>query len=176
MSNVIVEIDASEFENLLTRLQERVGQNGLRSFLAIKALREVRHRIEARFAMEGDDATGKWEQLAWMTQRIRAFQGFSPRHPINVRTGAMRRHLLTSFRINAMGGSGATLVVPGNDGNATMNAKVAMAQQGGWTRQSNRFGGPNRHVPARPVLGVSERDADKVGDLMLDWIRSGISI
>ncbi len=173
MTGFVVEVDAQEVDALLARVNERVSQPGLLSFLVVKALPEMRHRMEARFGQEGDDASGKWPSLAFATGRIRAHLGFGSHHPINVRTGSMRRHVMSSFRVGTFGSKGAQLNIPGTSGNRLMANKLRTAQQGGYTKQSGNKAGPNRPVPARPILAVSERDAVTLNDNLLAWIRAG---
>lgn len=115
----------------------------------------LRRRTEERFASEGDDISGKWQSLAPATAVIREGKGFPGEHPINVRTGEMKRHLLDSPPRVAVHGIGATLWSPGDEGAGDVANKVKTAQLGGVTPEG-------RPVPARPVLGVGPQDLEAV--------------
>lgn len=172
---LIVDVDSSEPEELLQKLIDRLMANQLKGFLATKVFRHLSNRASQRFAAEGDDASGPWTELAYATGRIRMFRGFQPFHPINVRTGALRRHILNSFKVFGAGEGGAYLQMPGNQGTREMQSKIKVAQMGGFATQSNRATGPNRAAPPRPVLAMSNRDHDRIGNDLLDWIRAGVA-
>lgn len=159
---------------MIGKMMARLSPNELRGFLATKTFRYLSARAQARFENEGDDVTGPWAELAFMTGRIRQWHGFQPFHPINVRTGALRHHILNSFRIMQTGNV-ATLQMPGNQGNATLRSKIAVAQLGSNGAGSKRYGGPNRSAPARPVLGMNDRDALRIGSDLLEWIQLGMA-
>lgn len=112
---------------------------------------DIIERIESRFRSEGDGMSGPWRQLAPYTEEMRAAGGFGPAHPINVRTGEMKRHLLETKPDIVPTSVGVTYKTPGDAGDATMQSKIRTAQIGG---QQPGF----RDTPPRPVLGLDETD------------------
>lgn len=140
--------DSRQVDNILRSLytafeDENLGYDYLQDY-ADPILRQTE---EARFASEGDATTGPWAPLADATVAIRGGRA----HPINVRTGAMKRHIVDDPPRIAVHSLGATMWSPGNTGNSEMQSKVRIAQQGGFTPQGSA-------VPPRPVLGVGEQD------------------
>lgn len=113
----------------------------------------LRRRTAERFESEGDDISGKWESLRPNTVARRKADHFPGEHPINVRTGAMKRHLLDDMPRIAIHTLGATMWSPGSDGGSETASKVKTAQAGGTTPEG-------RPVPARPVLGVGPVDLE----------------
>lgn len=183
---VRITVDDSAVRGVIEALQQKLQPSALRGFLATRAHEELKRRAEARFENEGDDAVGSWAELAYMTGRIRSFQGYGPFHPINVRTGKLRNFVLNTFTIRELG-AGATLSMPGQASGKLMS-KFRTAQQGGYApggATKSGFGrgsasasrgesGPNRSAPARPVIGLSEIDSTVLQHELLDWIRQGI--
>lgn len=179
-------VDTSDITDTILKMQERLSPSGLKTFLITKAHRDLRRRTTARFNTEGDDATGPWAQLAFMTGRIRAFQGYGPFHPINVRTGQLRSFVLNSFTVKEQS-RGVTLMMPGA-ASGKLLSKFKQAQQGGGgkTRTSRPTvyratvqhtegdAGPNRMAPARPVLALSVTDKWTIVPDLLQWIRVGL--
>jgi hypothetical protein len=110
----------------------------------------LRKRTEERFQGEGDDVSGPWLPLAPATVLRRGSA-----HPINVRTGQMKRYLLDEPPDIVTHSLGATMWSPGRTGSRELQSKVGTAQQGGTTPEG-------RPVPPRPVLGVNENDAELI--------------
>lgn len=173
MIDVSVEVDDKEVYNLLLKLQGRTSSASMRMFLRNSVLTHLRERIGWRFSNEGDSASGTWAQLTEATGRIRATRGFSPFHPINVRTGAMKNFAMTSYRISAIGTGGAELTLPGSNMTTLMRSKIAMAQQGGSAKKRGRSFGPNRPAPPRPIYALDAIDEEIISSRLLDWIRVG---
>jgi hypothetical protein len=183
---VRVTVDDSGVRATIDMLMQRLQPSALRGFLATRAHEQLKHRAESRFENEGDDAVGSWAQLAYMTGRVRSFQGFGPFHPINVRTGQLKNFVLNTFTIREMA-SGATLSMPGQ-ASGKLLSKFRTAQQGGYApggATKSGFGrgnasatrgesGPNRSAPARPVVALSEFDSTLIQHELLDWVRQGI--
>ena len=113
----------------------------------------LRRRTETRFASEGDEISGKWLSLRPFTVSERERHGFPGEHPINVRTGEMKRHLLDSPPRAAVHTLGASMWSPGEPGAGDTANKVRIAQQGGTTPEG-------RPVPPRPVLGIGLEDLE----------------
>jgi hypothetical protein len=168
-----VTVDTAAVEEMIAKLQQKLAPASLTSFLIAKAHSELRTRAEERFAQEGDDVSGPWAELTYATGRIRSFKGFQPFTPINVRTGALKRFVLGSFTVKQQS-RGVTLMMPG-PANGDLMDKFRTAQQGSAkTRRPSRSAGPNRPTPARPVLGMNERDAEVIQHELIDWIRAGV--
>lgn len=147
----------------LGRLQRVLSPASIGAFLTTSAEQYLHNRAAQRFAHEGDDAVGQWQQLAFATQNIRSSQGFGAAHPINVRTGRLR-----DFIVNAPGSlqidpTGAMLTLPGSQPSGELGEKFQTAQQGKPPR-----------TPARPVLAMSATDLAGVMSLLEVFIRSGV--
>lgn len=143
--------DSRQVDNMLTSIANAFDDQ----MIAYDFLRDhvdpmLRRRTADRFASEGDEMSGPWAPLADATVRIRGSA-----HPINVRTGAMRGHLVNTPPRIVTHSLGATMWSPGPSGSVEMDKKVKTAQIGGQTPEG-------RNVPPRPVLGVDERDAELV--------------
>lgn len=162
---VIVSVDSREAWLMLRRLQWRLSPVGLHAYMQRKALPFLQARARARFAGEGDDATGKWAQLAHNTGLIRAKQGFPAWHPINVRTGALRTYVTTTAKVSSTG-TGARILMPGTGGSKELQRKLKKAQRGGPT-------GKGKDAPPRPVVAVGAVDQRFLGVSLLDWIKEG---
>jgi hypothetical protein len=193
MDNVHIEVDDSLVLGVVEALQLKLQPSELKVWLTTHAHRELRERAEERFANEGDDAVGKWAELTRATGIVRQYLGYSPFHPINVRSGALKNLVLNTFTVKDRGASGASLSMPG-PASGEMLSKLRVAQQGGFgTGGTTRAGfgrgsarsssggewgnirtGPNRPAPPRPVLALSQRDSLVLSHSLLDWIRQGI--
>lgn len=163
-----VTVDTSEVDESLRKVGFAVSHTGLGAFHFSKVRPFLQQRIDARFAGEGDDAVGKWRQLAFNTGLIRRSQGFPAWHPINRRTGQLQSVIRNSYRITRM--DTATLTIPDRVPRL-VNEKLSVAQKGG-SRKAGRYG-PNRPAPARPVLGLSAADSAFIVPSLARWIESG---
>lgn len=160
MSSIDVEVDSAQAERMIAILQRRTASSGVRSFLRWTVRPFLLTRIATRFATEGDDASGKWVQLAHNTGLIRARKGYPAYHPINIRTAGMIAHLMTSYRV-----TGSTLTLPGTLGGATLAKKIATAQIGGGTGKTP--------APPRPVLAVNDQDSHFVIRSFQKFLQTG---
>jgi hypothetical protein len=139
-------------EAMLLRLDTAFSPTGLATFLASTVDPYIRQRAEARFAAEGDDVTGKWVPLAAATQDIRSSMGYGPSHPINRRTGELEDYIVNAPHDIMQIPEGASISLPGHPpSNPELAEKVSTAQQG-------KKGKGRRDTPARPVMGLNERD------------------
>lgn len=163
----------SQVDAEVARLMMRLRQSSLRIFMQDKVRPFINKRTMERFRQEGDDASGKWEQLQLTTGRIRMFQGFPPLHPINVRTGKLRTFVTTSSRVSNVGRYGASITFPGRLPGGELRHKLEIAQVGGRGRDKHSRSGPNRLAPPRPVLALGFADQEFVGYSLLDWIKVG---
>lgn len=132
---------------MLTHLDLLMSPASIAGFLKNFVVNYFQQQAEQRFAMEGDEATGKWAPLKQSTVEIRTSKGFGA-GPINVRTGELKDFVTTnegSIGIDV----GATLEWPtGLPEGTDLMYKYRTAQTG---TSSGR-------VPARPVVGMSFRD------------------
>lgn len=112
---------------------------------------DVVEQIERRFQSETDPTGKPWAPLAPYTEQMRADGGFGPAHPINVRTGTMKRHLLDSPPSIIPTPGSVTYRHPATPGEGDVPNKIKVAQMGG---QQSGF----RDTPPRPVLGMDESD------------------
>jgi len=177
-----IDVDPTEVEAMFHHLQLRLSPGALRVFLNTRAHRDLAMRAQQRFANEGDDATGPWADLTFMTGRIRAWQGYPPFHPINVRTGALRNFVVNTFTVKETA-HGATLKMPG-EASGDLLAKLTQAQVGGGGRprtsrpahfatRPEGDAGPNRPAPPRPVVALSIVDTMMISMDLLEFIRQG---
>ncbi len=158
--DVIITTDKDSAQDAIDFLNDRLGAIGLVTFLNTVVDPFIRNRIDQRFQGEGDDVVGTWHPLAVATQQIRAYYGFPPDHPINVRTSKLRSHLVgTQSDVKAFG-IGATLQHPPPGTDAIMNKKISTAQSGS----------SSPSTPARPVIGVNENDLLFITTSLVAWL------
>lgn len=168
MANLQVEVDDDDVIALLNRLRNQLIPVRVDQFLANRPLRFLRSRVESRFAFEGDDVVGKWQQLRYSTRAIRQSQGFPPAHPINVRTGALYQ-LARTARVQKQ-----TLTMPGRKPSGDLLSKLRVAQMGGSgglaSMRLRRMIGPQIPAPPRPVLGLGSYDEKIITSQLHEWI------
>lgn len=112
---------------------------------------DVVEQIERRFQTETDPTGHAWLPLAPFTQEMREAGGFGPAHPINVRTGELKRHLLDNRPNIVPTPQQVTYTYPGDKGSAEVQQKLGAAQRGATQKGY-------RPTPPRPVLGFGESD------------------
>ena len=147
-----VTVDTDDVERMLMGVNSFLEPYSLMGFLTETVSPYIRGRAKARFASEGDDASGKWAPLHPVTMEIRARSNLpiAPDHPINRRTGDLEAYITGSpDSVEALGGQGAQLTFPGvGTTDAAMQQKVETAQIGRNKPQT----GP------RPVLAFGMTD------------------
>ncbi len=151
MSGFILDIttDSESFDAVRDNLDRKMDSLGIAAFLSSVVDPFLRNRIDSRFQSEGDEVSGRWHPLAQATQQIRASYGYPPNHPINVRTGKLRSHLVGTRSDVQANGMGATLIhPPPGSGDPVTNKKIKTAQSGS----------SHPPTPARPVIGINEND------------------
>lgn len=141
-----------DVEMRLLGMQTAFSSEGMAAWLVAGVDPLLRRRTAERFESEGDDISGKWASLRPFTVEERKRHSFPGEHPINVRTGAMKRHLLDDMPRIAVHTLGATMWSPGSDGGSEVAQKVKTAQ----------LGDPATNTVARPVLGVGPMDLEAV--------------
>jgi hypothetical protein len=112
----------------------------------------LEERATERFQEEGDEVVGKWSPLKPYTQEQRAKGGFGPAGPINVRTGALKAHVLERPPDVVPNTLGGTLWFPKRGGAGKSLKKVQTAQ----------MGDPKTRTVPRPVLGVGLQDMELI--------------
>ena len=159
-------VDAKEVDVALKGMMWSTSNVGLTSFLNGLPATSLRKRVEERFYQEGDSATGSWQPLKESTQQIRTAQGYSPAHPINIRTGQLRHFLVENpGRVNPTG-IGAELRYPGTEPEGTTFFAFATAQKG-----SQKWG-----TPPRPVVAVDTVDLAATLALLGGFVVGGIQL
>ena len=133
---------------MLNHLDSALSPVGLSAFLFGSVTPWLRQRAADRFASEGDDVSGKWEPLKESTIEFREHMGLGA-HPINRRTGELEEYITQGNGRIIATPLGASLAYPGTDTvSQHLTNKVKTAQSG---KKYPR-------TPARPVLGVDEKD------------------
>lgn len=148
---------------MLTRMDTLLSPPAIAGFLGAKVDPYLRGRARSRFRAEGDDVTGAWVPLASATREIRAQMGYGAEHPINRRTGQLEEYIAGSpnqINIHALG---ATLTLPGQPPVGEIKSKVETAQKG---KSYPR-------TPARPVLGMNEKDLAYVLTALAFHVKGG---
>lgn len=157
-----IEPDLMEVIRAVTALQTFVSNPSMSSVLDGPVADILSNRIEQRFASEGDEVSGPWAALKERTNAFREQQGFPTDHPINERTGNMKRWL-TGHGFITIDPEGPNYSLPGDDnaGDPFLNAKLITAQTG----TNPTTGGDT----PRPVLGLGEVDAELVAEAIVEW-------
>jgi hypothetical protein len=161
--SVTIEVDAADVLLELRRIAERVDDGGLGRFLEWRAWPFLRQRAVERFQTQGDAASGTWAQLRESTVNIRERKGFPGRGPINVRTGKLRDHVLSSHNVTRRGG--AALRIPGSTGGKELGDKLRAAQ----------IGDAKSRTVARPVLALDGTDESFIVTALERWIIAGVA-
>lgn len=119
-------------------------------------------RVERRFAMEGDEASGKWAEHG---PAVRDTRGDGA--PINYETGQLLR-FVKSYRTRPW-----ELIMPGPTSSPRTRMKFAAAQTGvPVVRGLPQF--ENTRIPARPVLVMNDYDHTQIRSIMLKYVREAV--
>ena len=161
MAEVILQtiVDAKRPTLRIQALSERIGPAGMGVFFATHAVPLLQERAKARFANEGDDASGHWKPLAESTIKRREAKGQVPLK-VNDRTGKMKEWVTNSpGRIFTTKGV-TKLEWPGTAQNRTTSKKLKVAQMG--------LMSPFTHP--RPVVAVDQADLLTILVTLEEWI------
>lgn len=90
--SVTVTVDAKPVLAMLARAEHAISTVNIGQALRGSVADYLQERARERFASEGDDASGKWAPLSWVTVKMRQEQGYGS-GPINQRTGEMLDYL-----------------------------------------------------------------------------------
>lgn len=157
---VTITPDADQWAAVIDAIDLPFRAGPMQDFLEGDATQILIDRLTRRFDNEGDDASGRWAELRPATQAIRELAGFPAKHPINDRTGGMRRWLTSaSGTATTSPGDGQSLTWP-DRGTSNLEEKLAVAQEGTDDPPTVR----------RPVLAVSEVDMALVTEALVDHI------
>jgi hypothetical protein len=147
IADIIIDVDISDTQRLMDRLARTLDPVTLAGWLHIMVGPYLRERAQDRFTSEGDDVSGKWLPLSPATVHIRESMGFNGEHPINVRTSELEQYIVGTSDAVAATALGAVLTWPGQpSGGGILGRKLSTAQSG------------EGRTPARPVIGLNERD------------------
>jgi hypothetical protein len=123
------------------------------NFLQDRVYPAMEERARRRFASGGDESVGgAWAALKPATQEIRDKGGFGRTGPINVRTGELKRHVLSQAPDVVPMPGGGTLYFPRRGGSGDVMDKMQTAQSGS----------PDPRTVPRPVVGVSAFDMELI--------------
>lgn len=150
--------DEVKLQKLLDHIRDRLSPQGLTQYMRADIYQAMRERVEDRFDGEGDSTVGIWAPLSEATENIREALGFPPDHPINVRTGSLKRFVETSHLATPMA-TGAELAMPGPFSSELIETKFRRAQQGkarGGSKEAKR------KITPRPVLAIGQAEYDIV--------------
>lgn len=153
-------MNAAHARAMLAAMHMRMQPPAMLAFMHAGISPYVRGRIGRRFNSEGDDVTGRWHPLAAETQIIRQRHGYPGAHPINVRTGQMRQHLVASPGNAVSAGGISQFTYPGTAPGGDLMNKLMTAQAG-------------RQSPAtlpRPVLGFNMNDTVALTALVAGYV------
>lgn len=120
------------------------------------ALPTIRAEHRRVFTSEGSSGRGKWAPLAPATRRQRARLGYPPAHPIQVRSGALRDHVLnTPAQITRTPGGFELRIAPSPTVAGDGKRKYRLLALGGYTPTGGR-------VPGRPMVALGPAAANRV--------------
>lgn len=148
---MVVTVDEHRVEMALTSVMDAVSDAELATWLGSDVVQIMQERARARFASEGDDASGRWAPLAPSTIEDRLRSGYGGAHPINRRTGELERAITgATGAVEAFGG-GTQLTFPGvSDTGTDLSFKISTAQRG------------NDRSTSRPVAAVGYTDLELI--------------
>lgn len=147
-----------DMDALFARMDRSIAGPALAVFLQTQGQEFFHHDIEDRFNEEGDPKVGFWAPLKDATISIRESLGFGD-GPINRRTDEMFDALMGDYPVS-MGPAYAEMKVPGPVSDLAAR-KIETAQHGAAFNPVGWFG----PTPPRPVLAVSEMDAQALMEL-----------
>lgn len=152
-----------DVQAMLHRLDTSLNPTAIAAFLGAEVDPYIRERARQRFANEGDDVVGQWAPLADATNAFRTAQGFPAAHPINKRTGELEAYIVSAPNQITISTFGTTLVSPRPTSNKWLQEKLRTAQ----------MGKDRPRTPARPVLGLNEKDLLAVTTKLAFYIQRG---
>lgn len=141
---------SQDVHQMLQRMNTTVSGPALADFMAMEVYPYFRERAQARFAEQGDDASGKWPALHEATQRFRMHAGHGATEPINRRTGQLEKYILGASPALVITADSVTMVYPGNlPDDRVLSRKYKVAQTGSNTKP---------YTAPRPVIAMNSTD------------------
>lgn len=165
----IITVDTSSADKILALAEGALSFKRLGIVLETLVVDYFQQRTERRFAMGGDNASGGWDDLHPATVLIREAEGFDA-GPINVRSGELKRSVMTSPGEVEATDIQAELRWPTSD--VTSQPKYMGAQQG-VPFNPNPLYGPT--VP-RPVVAIDETDAVMVMGILENELKVMLAV
>lgn len=145
-----VSVQAEHVMQVLDLIEDAVSPRELIDFLSGPVDEYIQGKVLGVFAdLGGGVPGGSWAPLQESTTRIRHALGYYDDYAINERSGDLMNWLIKS-RTYGLDALGASMAVPGNDGNDVLRKKLRTAQLG--YTQSGDDMIPGAHTPPRPVL------------------------
>ena len=163
MIDLAVELDDAALQVSLNRAELAISGPSLSAFFKNGGVQILQERAQNRFASEGDEASGNWAQLKYITRIIRLYQGFPPEHPINRRTGALQNFVVTNRGEHAATDITAQMSWPTGE-SGRIAKKYRGAQKGEGT------------APPRPVAATSGTDLQLLLSGVAHWIAAASDI
>jgi phage gpG-like protein len=143
-----VDVDATEVLVMLERADRAISNANIARALTGTVAEYMQERARERFAVEGDDASGKWAPLSWATIKMRQEAGYGS-GPINRRTGEMYDWLTSANGELFSSGDNVLLMWPDTEfPGGELGKKLEHAQAGAEDPPT---------VP-RPVIAANEED------------------
>lgn len=159
-----INVDHHDLDLVMERVQMALADEQISAFMEEIVIPYEHHRIEDRFAHEGDELTGPWAQLRDATIAIREAKGYSA-GPINQRSGEMLQFLTSNSELRESGGGIVTATIPGTDIAGEMLDKIMTAQLGRKTPSTK----------PRPVLAIGPKDIAAIVTGFRTWITEHIA-
>lgn len=155
-----IDLRTKSVELALAQLSLATSPAGIGLFMNNRARPYLQRRAAERFMNEGDDASGNWKPLAPSTVASRLVQGYGGAHPINVRTGYMKRRILDARGQVGIDPVGTTFLWPGIEPSGDYKYRFYQAQHG-----NARTG-----APARKVVAANLTDAAAILTLLGNFL------
>lgn len=173
---IAVKVDPEPFIKKFQQLQGHLDDDEMARFLEKSVVPYLHGRSKQRFATE---AWGSWPDLAESTQadryRLAPLNGWpiEPDHPINRRSGELRKFITTTHSIRRAGSKGPTLYIPRlGRTSQTLEKKFKTAQLGSTVTVKNNKTGQSHSwsVPARPVVDLNHSDTRAIQRRWSRWV------
>lgn len=143
-------VEDAAVEALYHRVDVAISEGSLAAFLRGEAVPYLQRQANERFAQEGPG----WKPLARSTIEDRLRQNFPGEHPILQRTKALKDYVTRSPGVITPLVDGVELETPNPTSDAELLGKFMQAQHG------------DSVTPPRPVIGLEERDAVALTELL----------
>ena len=170
MGTIVIEVDNVQTANDLKKVMDSVSPASLALFLETHGEAIILRRLAARFASEGDSASGKWLPLTPLTQDFRRWDGFAPEHPINQRTGTLKNWLESNQGMITLTGvgAGAEMVFPGD--------QTAPDFWTGVKFETAQIGKDDPLTPPRPIIVINQEDHVLVYNALAQYLMQRMSL